>query len=270
VAFEEVLSRLNTAAIRTTFTSPHLHGLMCFLQRTIGARWVDSCTRRLRHVHGLERVPRLDAIRSFILVANHRSYFDLFVTMMVLVRFVGMQQRVVCPVRAKFFYTNPLGTFVNGAMSFFSMYPPIFRDRNRGALNRSALDEIRQLLRQGDFALGMHPEGTRKKDDDPYTLLPAQSGVGRTIHETRLPVVPAFINGLGNNLILEVARNFLAPGSTPIILVFGNPIDFGSLLDEPASARTYRAIADRTLEAVHELGQEERAIRERMCGPRVE
>lgn len=264
MAFEQILPRLNVAAIRKTFTSPHINGWIGYLQRTWTASWIDFCTRRLRHVHGLDRIPRLDTLRSFLLVANHRSYFDLFVATMVLSRSKRMRQRVMCPVRSNFFYTNLLGSAVNGVMSFFSMYPPISRDPKQAVRNHAALDEIRGFLGRGDFALGMHPEGRRKKDGDPYTLLPAQSGVGRTIYQTRLPVIPVFVNGLGNNLLRQVARNFFVPRTNPILLVFGRPIDFGSLLDGAPSVPTYRAIADRVLEVVRQLGQEERVMRKRL------
>ena len=38
-------------------------------------------------------------------------------------------------------------------------------------------------------------------------------------------------------------------------------LDFSDLLDEPATARTEQAIADRTLEAIGKLGQEEKRLR---------
>src|SRR6185437_7859815 len=142
----------------------------------------------------------------------------------------------------------------------FAMYPPIFRERKRAALNLASLDETAALLRQGGFFVGLHPEGTRKQDDDPYTFLPAQSGVGRIIHKARVPVVPVFVNGLGNDLPKQVRGNFDGRG-TPIHMVFGAPIDFTDLLSAPGGPRTYKAIADRCLEAIGKLGQEEKAHR---------
>ena len=106
----------------------------------------------------------------------------------------------------------------------------------------------------------MHPEGTRKRDDDPYTLLPAQRGVGRIIRDARVPVVPVFINGLINDLPRQVWSNFDGTG-TDIIAVFGAPIEFGELLELPSTPKTHQAIAERALEAVAALGQEEKALR---------
>jgi 1-acyl-sn-glycerol-3-phosphate acyltransferase len=111
--------------------------------------------------------------------------------------------------------------------------------------------------------VGVHPEGTRKKDDDPYSLLPPQSGVGRLIRKARVPVVPVFINGLGNDLAKQVADGITGKGQ-PIHVVYGAPVDFGGLMDLPESPRAYRRIAERCLGAITELGEEERVIRSRL------
>jgi 1-acyl-sn-glycerol-3-phosphate acyltransferase len=211
-------------------------------------------------VHGLDRLPAWDRRGSVILVANHRSFFDLYVAAAELVA-RGLPQRILFPVRSSFFYDNPLGPLVNGVMSFFAMYPPIFRERNRAALNLASLDEIAALLRRGGFFVGVHPEGTRKKDDDPYTFLPAQSGIGRIIHKAHVPVLPVFVNGLGNDLVTQI-RSGLTGEGRPIHMVFGAPVAFGALLQRPSGPRTYRQLAEKCLEAIAVLGQEEKAIRE--------
>jgi 1-acyl-sn-glycerol-3-phosphate acyltransferase len=145
-------------------------------------------------------------------------------------------------------------------MSFFAMYPPVFRERKRAALNLASLDEVAALLRRGGFFVGLHPEGARKKDDDPYSFLPAQSGVGRIIRKSGVPVIPVFVNGLGNDLVRQV-RGGLTGRGRAIHIVFGAPIDFGALARAPASPRTYRQIAEKCLDAIAELGQEEKSYR---------
>jgi hypothetical protein len=69
-----------------------------------------------------------------------------------------------------------------------------------------------------------------------------------------------FINGLINDLPRQVASNFDGTGRD-ILVVFGKPVDFGALLDEPASARTEQSIADQAMAAIAELGQEEKRLR---------
>jgi len=228
-------------------------------QRHIGSRWIEECTKHLRHVHGTERLPKFDEKKSYLIVANHRSFFDLYVIIGYLVR-RGLPHRLVFPVRSNFFYDRPLGLFVNGAMSFFAMYPPIFRERSRAALNLASLDETARLLGRGGTLVGLHPEGTRNQSDNPYALLPAQAGVGRVIHKARVDVIPAFVNGLTNDLPKQILGNFTGRGER-IILNFGAPIDFGALLTEPSSPRLHKKISELALGRIEELGREESAIR---------
>jgi 1-acyl-sn-glycerol-3-phosphate acyltransferase len=261
------LTRLERAQIRFVRASLRpgaLDSTIRLLQRTAGQWWIRTAIAKLRRVHGVERLPPWDPAGSLVLVANHRSFFDLYVTAAELVS-RGLPHRILFPVRSTFFYDHPLGPVVNGVMSFFAMYPPIFREKKRAALNLASLDEVAALLRRGGFFVGLHPEGTRKKDDDPYTLLPPQSGVGRMIRKARVPVVPVFINGLGNDLARQIIDGITGHGRL-IHVVYGEPIDFGSLLDAPESPRTYKRIAERCLEAITGLGQEEKAIRANDAG----
>lgn len=254
-----LLERFQIAAVRRTFEPGLLSRAVQFGQRTVGSGWIHHCTKHLRHVYGYDRLPRLDLAQSYILIANHRSFFDLYVVFGDLVH-RGLRHRIVFPVRAKFFYDHPLGLLVNGIMSFFAMYPPLFRERKKALLNPLALEELAFLLRRGGMFAGIHPEGTRKRDDDPYTFLPAQRGVGKVIQDARVPVIPVFINGLLNDLPKQVMSNFTRTGQD-ILVVFGAPVDFGDLLDQGKSPKVHQAIADRVMQAVGELGQEERALR---------
>ncbi|HEY3500687.1 MAG TPA: lysophospholipid acyltransferase family protein [Polyangiaceae bacterium] len=245
--------------VRWTFEPGLVDRVIRFLQHHIGSTWIHHFTKHLRHVFGFERLPPLDPAQSFIVVSNHRSFFDLYVVFGELVR-RRLPHRIVFPVRAAFFYTSPLGLFVNGVMSFFAMYPPIFRERRQLALNPESLDELAFLLRRGGTFAGLHPEGTRKKDDDPYSFLPAQRGVGRVIHEARVPVIPVFINGLINRLPRQILSNYDGTGRK-VLLVFGEPIDFSDLYAQKGTPKVHQAIAERTLEAIGKLGEEERARR---------
>src|SRR6185436_6103589 len=118
-------------------------------------------------------------------------------------------------------------------------------------------DELAWMLRRGGMFVGLHPEGTRKKDDDPYSFLPAQRGIGRIIFDVKMPVIPVFINGLINDLYRQVRSNFDRSGRK-IVVVFGEPIDFSDLYQERSSPKVHLAIAERSLEVIARLGQEER------------
>ena len=255
------VERWQIAFVRRTFESTGLDRVIRTLQRHIGANWIEQSIKNLRHVYGVERLPVLARDESTILVSNHRSFFDLYVVTAYLVK-RGMPQRLVFPVRSEFFYDQPLGLAVNGLMSFFAMYPPLFRGRKRAALNIASLDEVVRLLRNGGAFVGLHPEGTRNMSDDPYALLPARNGVGRMIQAARgkARVIPVFINGLSNDIIGQIKSNYLKNGK-PVTVVFGKPIDFGTMLDGPPSPRLHRQISEVTLEKIRALGEEDRANR---------
>ena len=253
------IEKLQIRVIRRSFEPGTVDATLRWCQRNVGARWIDLCTRNLRHVYGLDRLPKLDPQKSYVCVCNHRSFFDLYVVTALLV-LEGMPHRMLFPVRSNFFYDRPLGFAVNGVMSFFAMYPPVFRERQRAALNLAGMDEVAWLARRGGAFIGMHPEGMRNKDGDAYTFLPAQSGVGRIIRQADVEVIPVFINGLLNDIVEQVSSNAKGSG-VPIVVCFGRPIDFGGLLQENPSPRLYKKIAERSIDAIRELGEEERGIR---------
>jgi 1-acyl-sn-glycerol-3-phosphate acyltransferase len=254
------LEQFHIRFIRKSLERGALDSSLRFLQRHVGANWMEQSIKNLRHVHGEERLPKLDENDSFVVVSNHRSFFDLFVVTAYLVK-RGLPHRILFPVRANFFYDKALGFFVNGVMSFFAMYPPVFRERKRAPLNLAGIDETIRILRKGGSFIGLHPEGTRNLSDDPYSLLPGQPGVGRIIHGARVKVLPVFINGLGNDIVKQVSSNYTKTGG-PVNVVFGAPVDFGDLLDRAGSPRTYREISQRTVDAIAALGQEEKKIRD--------
>jgi 1-acyl-sn-glycerol-3-phosphate acyltransferase len=248
-------------AIRRTLTPGLLDDSLRWCQRTIGQFWITLATQNLHRIHHIDRLRPLAPAHSFILVSNHRSFFDLYILTAALLRW-GLRQRIVFPVRSNFFYDTPTGFFVNGVMSFFAMYPPLFRDKRRAMLNALGLDELAALLREGETLVGIHPEGRRNTNGDPYELLPAQSGVGRLIYAARgVPVIPVFTNGLlPNDLPRQIKSNFDGTG-VPIHSVFGAPIDFGAQLEGPPSPRLFAKLAETCLTEVRKLGVEEKALR---------
>jgi 1-acyl-sn-glycerol-3-phosphate acyltransferase len=251
--------RRQIGVVRSTFEPGPVDRVVRLAQRYVGANWIEASIKNLRHVHGLERLPTFNRNKSYLCVSNHRSFFDLYVVTAYLVK-RGMPHRLVFPVRSQFFYDRPLGLAVNGLMSFFAMYPPIFRERQRAALNLASLDEVVRLARKGGAFVGLHPEGTRNKGDDPYALLPAQGGVGRIIQASRAAVIPVFVNGLGNDIVRQVASNYRKNGA-PVVVVFGEPVDFGTMLDAPPSPRLHKKISEHTLDVIRKLAEEEKGIR---------
>jgi 1-acyl-sn-glycerol-3-phosphate acyltransferase len=260
------LERLNLRWVRASFEPGWFNSVLRLCQRTVGQGWIHYGSRHLRHVFGKDRLPSLEQDGSILVVANHRSFFDLYVITAELVR-AKMKKRIVFPVRSTFFYDHPLGFLVNLLASFLAMYPPLFRERKKAALNLLGLDELGWMLRRGGVFAGIHPEGTRNRGDDPYQLLPAQPGVGRIIYKAQVPVVPVFVLGLGNDFFGQLKRNFLRKGE-PITVVFGSPVALDDLLSQNPSPRLYQKIAQRCMDAIAEVGQEERKLRAELLATR--
>lgn len=226
-------------------------------QREIGARWIELALGPLLEVHGLEHVAATPRARPLLLVANHRSFFDLYVVMSTLFRRLPGWRAICFPVRGRYYYQTVGGLCLNGLAAWWSMYPPFFHRSEQRRFDQWALAQLIDLCREGPGRLiGFHPEGTRNKGPDPYALLPAQPGVGRLIHEARPEVVPAFVMGLGNSLPAIIARRWR--GGERVRLWFGPALRYDAFLELPPGGLTYRRIAEHVMAKVAELAEMDR------------
>jgi len=234
--------------------------------------WVRAAIANRMFVEGLGPMMALRPETGVMLVANHRSFFDQYA--MLLGCYMGpvhWAKRLFFPVRSNFFYDQPLGIMVNAAVAGGAMYPPIFRQKDRRALNDEALDKMVELVKKPGNVLGMHPEGTRGKGPDPYQLLPAQPGVGKIVLLARPVVIPTFIHGLGNNIVEDIRVNFTkgARREHAIITVFGSPVDYSDLCAEKPRPTLYKKCADRLMVEVKKLAERERELRADMMAGRI-
>ena len=223
-------------------------------------------------VENLDEMMALRPETGVMLVSNHRSFFDQYA--MLLACYMGpvpWSKRLFFPVRSNFFYDQPLGIVVNAAIAAGAMYPPIYRQAERRALNDDALDRMVEIVRRPGNVLGMHPEGTRGKGDDPYTLLPAQPGVGKLALLAKPVVVPAFILGLGNNIVEDIKSNFTAEArrQKAVITVFGAPVDYSDLMAEKPRPTLYKKCADRFMAEIKKLAAREQELRADILAGRI-
>ena len=232
-------------------------------QRTLGAGWIHLSTYNLMRVSGLEHVEAADRSRPLLLVANHRSFFDMYVVSTVLFRRTRWRKQLFFPVRGRFFYDTAVGLLVNLVMGWWSMFPPFFAGGDNPKTDQREFDKfsmrlLTQLCRVGaGNVIGFHPEGTRNKGADPYSYLRPQPGVGKLIKEARPQVVPVFITGLGNNLAKQVMGNWR--GGERVRVRFGPVLDLSEFYDRRDSARTYVEIAAFVMSKIAELGEQDRA-----------
>jgi 1-acyl-sn-glycerol-3-phosphate acyltransferase len=231
-------------------------------QRQVSARWIAGLAGPLTEVHGLDHVARTSRDRPLLLVANHRTFFDLFVVMSLLFRRQPGWRAINFPIRGRYFYQSVGGVLLNGLAAWWSMYPPFFHEPRKRRFDQWALAELVSLCREGRGQLvGFHPEGTRNKNPDPYSFLPAQPGIGRLIAEARPQVIPVFLAGLSNNFATLVRRRIF--GGEPIRVWFGPAFDYTAFLECPAGAAMYRELAEAVMGEIRKLGEEDRMMRER-------
>jgi 1-acyl-sn-glycerol-3-phosphate acyltransferase len=238
--------------------------LWTWCQSTFGAGWIHLSTYNIMNVYGLENVEGASRERPILLVANHRSFFDMYAVSTVLFRQTTWRKQLFFPVRGRFFYQSPLGLFVNLIMGWWSMYPPFFSTGDRPILEKRLFDKysfrvLTDLARTGPGnIIGFHPEGTRNKSDDPYSFLRAQPGVGKLIMDAQPQVVPVFIAGLCNKLSQQVARNWNR--EEVIRIHFGKPLDLANYLQKPNRLRTHKEIADEVMLKISELAENDRQL----------
>ena len=237
-----------------------LKRLMTFCQRHIGSLWIKIATYNLMNVFGLENIEKTDFNRPLLLVANHRSFFDMYVVSSVMFRQTKHPMILSFPVRAKFFYDNVAGWFVNLVMGWFSMYPPFFREEKevkKREFDKYSLRRLVQICSEGrGHVIGFHPEGKRNLNDDPYNFLPAQPGVGAVIMKAQPQVIPVFIAGLGNDLPKQILGNWR--GGEKVRIWFGEPVDLSQFYEKSDRLRTHKEIADFLMTEISELGEKDR------------
>ncbi|MFV0389398.1 MAG: lysophospholipid acyltransferase family protein [Pyrinomonadaceae bacterium] len=231
-----------------------------FCQRHIGSLWIKICTYNLMNVFGIGVVEHSDTARPLMLVANHRSFFDMYCVSSVVFRQTKRPVKLYFPVRAKFFYDSPLGWLVNLVMGWWSMYPPFFREEKEAKkreFDKYSLQRLIQLCKYGDaHVIGFHPEGGRNLSDDPYSFARVQPGIGKIVMEAHPQVIPVFIAGLGNNLPKQILGNWT--GGEKIRIWFGEELDLSEFYEERNSLRTHKAIADFIMGKIADLGEKDR------------
>ncbi len=213
-------------------------------------------------IHGFEPIQTLRAPQGLIMVSNHRSFFDMFVISTVINRRTSLMQRITFPVRSNFYYTHPLGAALNLAISGASMWPPVFRDDRRRLLNPIGMDQLAATLKTG-VAIGLHPEGKRNKGSDPYDFLPAKPGLGQLlsrVHQDTV-VLPVFIAGLSNEVLVEFKRNRKPPGQRgePVRMRFAKPLHARDL---QATGLDALGMTEAVFSQVRELAEVDRAERQ--------
>jgi 1-acyl-sn-glycerol-3-phosphate acyltransferase len=245
----EIALRMNREPVKAVWTA---------FQRHLGAIAIRLITRNLVRPFGFEHVEAAHRQGTVLFVANHRTYFDLFIVSSLVHRRIPGRKRLFFPVMGKYYYQSVPGILLNQAFAFWSMFPPLFALPTHGEFDRYALDVLIDLCTRGSGTfLGIHPEGGRNRNPDPYSFLRFQPGTGKIIHAARPVVVPVFIAGLNDHIGRQIVRNW--SGGEPVRVWFDQPVDLNSYLPLPAKGSTYKAITDGVMARVRALADLDRA-----------
>lgn len=210
-----------------------------------------------------ERLTAVKPETPLLLLANHRTFWDMFVLSLIQYRLTRHIRAGYFPVRSSFFYEKFSGVFINLLFSGGSMYPPIFRDRRRGRLNLQMMEHIARLAGRPRVVIGYHPEGTRNRDTSPYELLPGRSGTGRLLlaaWKNGAHILPVFMHELDPWLPRQLWNNIRR--HTRLNVVIGEPLDLADLADKPTNAATFHAVTALTMKRLAALASEERGLRQ--------
>jgi len=253
------LSRIERVAFRLGDAFSRHPKAVAAVNDTFMAMMIWSCGGNRLRVHGLENLARFTDRDSLLVVANHRSFFDFYVVSAVLYWKTELSRRMFFPVRSTFFYDHPLGPAVNVAMSGMRMFPPIMREKDRASFNVFSVQRCVAELEVPGTIMGLHPEGTRNKGDDPYSFLPAQSGVGKIALDAKhAHVIPIFVHGMSSSLGTELRRNWRAPEDHVIDVMFGPEVALDDLRTSTAKAASLKRAANRCLDAIRDLAEKHR------------
>ncbi len=201
-----------------------LTSIVCKIVFRIYFRW-RVCNR--------ERVPRTGPA---ILASNHASFVDPPMIGSPLPRMINYLAR-------ESLFKNPLLTWYIRALQGVPV------DRDGGSAK--GLRVILERLLQGEAIL-LFPEGTRTRDGN---LQPARSGIGLTVLKSNAPVIPLRLFGTFE----AYGRHLKFPRPLPVVLKFGNPIDFSAaraeakVCSKPRLKQLYQEVADKIMDEIDRL-----------------
>jgi 1-acyl-sn-glycerol-3-phosphate acyltransferase len=162
-----------------------------------GARvWLQACDARVR-ASGLEN---LDPNRSYVFIANHRSYLDTAALFAFLGRRIGL-------VGKKELLRIPIFGYGLGFVNIIAI------DRTNPEKARASMDKAREVINSG-YSFGVFAEGTRAL---PGELLPFKKGAFHLALQTQAPIVPVAIRN--TDWMMGKKTGLAFPGTIEMVLL---------------------------------------------------
>ncbi|MEW2051284.1 lysophospholipid acyltransferase family protein [Streptomyces sp. NPDC005476] len=189
-------------------------------------------------IEGLEHIPDTGAA---IVAGNHLSFSDHFLMPAVLKR------RITFLAKAEYF----TGPGVKGRLTaaFFRSAGQIPVDRSGKEAGQAAIREGLGVLAK-DELLGIYPEGTRSHDGRLYK---GKVGVAVMALRAQVPVIPCAMIGTFE----AQPPGKVIPTLHPVVIRFGEPLDFSRYLGMENEKAVLRAITDEIMYAILTLSEQE-------------
>ncbi|MFE6197468.1 lysophospholipid acyltransferase family protein [Streptomyces sp. NPDC057838] len=189
-------------------------------------------------IEGLEHVP---AEGAAIIAGNHLSFSDHFLMPAILKR------RITFLAKAEYF----TGPGVKGRLTafFFRSAGQIPVDRSGKDAGQAAIREGLGVLSKGEL-LGIYPEGTRSHDGRLYK---GKVGVAVMALKAGVPVVPCAMIGTFE----AQPPGKVIPNIHPVMIRFGEPLDFSRYAGMENEKAVLRAITDEIMYAIMSLSEQE-------------
>lgn len=189
-------------------------------------------------IEGLQHVP---AEGAAIIAGNHLSFSDHFLMPAILKR------RITFLAKAEYF----TGPGVKGRLTAF-----FFRSAGQIPVDRSGKDAGQAAIREGlgvlskDELLGIYPEGTRSHDGRLYK---GKVGVAVMALKAGVPVIPCAMIGTFE----AQPPGKVIPNLHPVVIRFGEPLDFSRYEGMENEKAILRAITDEIMYAILSLSDQE-------------
>ncbi|MEU3175294.1 MULTISPECIES: 1-acyl-sn-glycerol-3-phosphate acyltransferase [unclassified Streptomyces] len=189
-------------------------------------------------IEGLEHVPSSGA---GIVAGNHLSFSDHFLMPAILKR------RITFLAKAEYF----TGPGIKGRLTafFFHSAGQIPVDRSGKEAGQAAIREGLGVLGKGEL-LGIYPEGTRSHDGRLYK---GKVGVAKMALTAGVPVVPCAMIGTFE----AQPPGKVVPRVHPVVIRFGEPLDFSRYEGMEEERAVLRAITDEIMYAILKLSGQE-------------
>jgi 1-acyl-sn-glycerol-3-phosphate acyltransferase len=193
-------------------------------------------------VEGLENVPEQGPA---ILAGNHVSALD------PLLLGVIVPRRVTFLAKADFF-TRP-GVSGRLIAAFFKGLGQVPVDRSGGGAGDAALSTGLRVLNEGAL-LGIYPEGAVSPDGK---LHRGKTGVARLALESKVPVIPVAITGIGGRLANRTRPQPRSAEKSRVSVRFGTPLDFSAYQDDEEDQNVLRFVTEALMKEIGTLSGQE-------------